>query len=776
MKCSLLCIPLIFFSFTQRPHTTAQPIHPNKVPHLPIENYPYKDPHLPIEKRITDLLGRMTLEEKVRQLDMYWGKEVANMGRHEAASWSEEKTEASLGTTGAGSVHDLYPLRPEIANQIQRYAMEKTRLGIPVLFIEEGLHGYSGFGSTSFPIPLQLASAWDTSLVYRIGRAIATETRAHGVDMILGPVLCLPHDPRWGRVEETYGEDPYLSALNGVAMVKGLQGGDVSRADAVVAEPKHFSVHGIPEAGSNTAPVNIGEREARTTFLYVFEKAVKEGGALSMMAAYSEIDGIPCVDNKWLLTDVLRKEWGFKGFVLSDLGAIKMSLEDHRVAADTADALAQTLKAGLNMQFYDFSHPGFMDAIRTAVSNGSLPAATLDRAVRDILRVKFLLGLFDHPYVDTTLKDKVFHTAAHQDLSLQAAQESICLLKNEGHVLPFKHPRSLAVVGPLAASTYLGGYSNEEGKAVSILDGLRQRAGAHVTIRYEPAYVLDQKGASLHRETPAPDTAALALLNKALDAAKQTDATIVVLGEENNIVGEGKDRAGLDLSWQQIQLVKALKATGKPIAVVLSNGRPLTINWVAANMPAIVETWFSGEKGGLAIADVLLGNVNPSGKLPMTFPRSVGQIPFYYDHKPTSGHRYVDESNTPLFPFGLGLSYTSFGYSDIRVSPSRIPAGGTAHISVRVRNTGDVEGTEVVQLYVRDEISSVTTPEKALKGFARVDLRPGEDKVVTFTVGPEHLSLWNRAMHRVVEPGTFKIMIGSSSNDIRQTAGLEVIK
>ena len=740
--------------------------------------YPYKDPHLPVDKRVADLLSRMTLEEKIRQLDMYWGKEVANMGGHEAESWSEEKVVASLGSMGIGSVHDLYPIRPEIANQIQRYAVEKTRLGIPVLFIEEGLHGYSGFGSTSFPIPLQLASAWDTSLVYRIGRAIATETRAHGVDMILGPVLCLPNDPRWGRVEETYGEDPYLAARYGVAMVRGMQGGDVSRPDAVVAEPKHFSVHGIPEAGSNTAPVNIGEREARGRYLYVFEKAVKEGGALSMMAAYSEIDGIPCVDNKWLLTDVLRKEWGFKGFVLSDLGAIKMSLENHRVAADVADAMAQTERAGLNMQFYDFPHPDFIQAMKRAVSTGALPLATLDRSVGDVLRVKFLLGLFDHPYVDTTLVARVFHNEAHQQLSLQAAQESICLLKNDGGVLPFRQVHSLAVVGPLAVSTYLGGYSNEQSKAVSILDGLRQRAGSAVTIHYEPGYVPDPKGAMLHRESAAPvaapDTMAVRLLNQALDAARQAEATIVVLGEENNIVGEGKDRAGLDLSEQQLSLVRALQRTGKPIVVVLSNGRPLTINWVAENMPAIVETWFGGEKSGLAIADVLLGNINPSGKLPMTFPRSVGQIPFYYDHKPTSGHHYVDESDSPLFPFGHGLSYTHFDYSGLQVSPANIPVGGSAQVSVHVRNTGSVGGTEVVQLYVRDEVGSVTTPERALKGFGRVELRPGEDKVVTFVLGPDQLSLWNREMHRVVEPGTFKIMIGGSSNDIRLTDSLEV--
>jgi len=369
--------------------------------------YPYMDSKLPVEKRVHDLLSRMTVDEKIQQLDMYWGKEVANMGGHEAASYSEEKVEEMIGTIGIGSVHDFYPIRAEIGNQIQKYAMEKTRLGIPVMFIEEALHGYCGFGSTSFPIPLELSTAWDTALVHKVGRAIATETRAHGVDMILGPVLGLARDPRWGRVEETYGEDPYLDAMNAVAMVKGLQGASLDREDAVIAEPKHFGVHSIPEAGSNTSPVSIGEREARSSFLYVFEKAVRDGGAMGIMAAYHELDGIPCVDNKWLLTDVLRKEWGFKGFVLSDLGAIRMTLNDHKVATDTADALAQTFKAGLNMQFYDFDHKGFHKAMLKAIDKKMLSENDLNKAVRDVLRVKFLLGLFDHPYVDTTLVSKV---------------------------------------------------------------------------------------------------------------------------------------------------------------------------------------------------------------------------------------------------------------------------------------------------------------------------------------------------------------------------------
>jgi beta-glucosidase len=722
--------------------------------------YPYKDSGLPVEQRVDDLLGRMTVTEKIKQLDMYWGKEVADMGGHEASAYDGEKVAARLGNTGIGSVHDLYPLSAGISNRIQEYALEKTRLGIPVLFIEEGLHGYSGFGSTSFPIPLELAAAWDTLLVHDIGHVIATETRAHGVDMILGPVLCLPRDPRWGRVEETYGEDPYLAALNGVAMVKGMQGRDVSHHDAVVAEPKHFAVHGIPEAGSNTSPVNIGEREARTDFLSVFEKAVKEGGALSMMAAYSEIDGIPCVDNKWLLTDVLRKEWGFKGFVLSDLGAIKMTIENHHTASGIGDAMAQTLKAGLNMQFYDFGHEDFLKAMTRDIHDGTLSLEELNRAVRDVLRVKFLLGLFDHPYVDTTLKARVFHTEESQDLALKAAREGICLLKNDGGlkggdgVLPFRSDiRSLAVIGPLAASTYLGGYSNEASKAISILDGLRQRAGNSLTINYEEGYSASQK---------------------AVELVQHSDAAVVVLGEDPAIVGEGKDRASLDLGDRQMDLIKALRATGKPIVVVLCNGRPLCIDWVAANIPSIVEAWFSGEKGGLAVADVLLGKTNPSGKLPMTFPRSVGQIPFYYNHKPTSRHIYVDEADTPLFVFGHGLSYTHFEYSGLQVQPSTIPVNGMATVRVTIKNAGDREGAEIVQLYLRDVISTVTTPERALKGFSRITLGPGESRVVNFMIGAEQLALWNREMKHVVEPGEFKIMVGSSSADIRLTDSLWV--
>jgi len=732
---------------------------------MKFRKYPYQNAKLPIEERITDLIGRMTADEKIEQLDIYWGKEVANMGGHEAISYSEEKVAKMVGTTGIGAIHDFYPLSAALPNEIQKYATERTRLGIPILFIEEGLHGYGGEGSTMFPIPLELASAWDTTLVHKIGKVIATEVRAHGIDMILGPVLGLAREPRWGRVEETYGEDPYLDACNGVAMVKGLQGKNLADENAVIAEPKHFAVHSIPEAGSNASPVSVGEREMRSSFLYVFEKAVREGGAMGIMAAYNDLDGIPCVDNKWLLTDVLRKEWGFKGFVLSDMQAIRMTLDDHHVATDISDALAQTFKAGLNMQFYDFGHAEFHQAMLKALKEKMLSEEDLNNAVRDVLRVKFCLGLFDHPYTDTTLVSKVYHTEQHQNLALQAAQEGICLLKNDRQLLPLtKKIHSVTVIGELATSKYLGDYSDGH-EGISILDGLKNRVGNSMNISYAEGYNQDT---SSIKQT--------ALLENAVVLAKQSDVSIVVLGEYESEDGENKDRADLNLDKNQMNVVQSIYQTGKPVVVVLENGRPLTINWINKYIPSIVEAWYSGEKGGLAIADVLLGNVNPSGKLPITFPRSVGQIPFYYDYKPTSLHRYIDETNTPLFAFGHGLSYTTFAYSDLRISPSNISVNGETTVSVKVENTGNVEGTEVVQLYVRDEESSVTTPLLALKGFSRIKLKPGESGIVHFELGYDQLSFWNREMKRVVEPGLFKIMVGSSSADIRQQGSLVVTK
>ncbi len=724
------------------------------------KQYLYQDADAPVDKRVEDLISRMTTEEKIKQSDMYWGREVANMDGHDASSFSEEKTNAVLGSTSIGSVHDLYPLKVEIANQIQRHAVERTRLGIPVLFIEEGLHGYVGKESTTFPIPLQLACAWDTTLVRKVGEVIGKESRSHGVHMILAPVLDLARDARWGRVEETYGEDPWLVAANGIAIVKGMQGNDLSEHHTVIAEPKHFGVHSLPEAGSNTAPVFIGEREARSTFLYPFEKAVREGKAKGIMAAYHELDGIPCVFNEWLLTDILRKEWQFEGFVLSDLGAIRMAINVHKVARDTTEAMAKTLKAGMNMQFYDFDHNSFYDAVNEALTSGQLTEKELNNAVRDILRVKFMLGLFDNPYIDPILPSQVFHTEESQALALEAAHKSIILLKNEGNTLPLKANTRIALIGELAESTYPGGYANPDKEGISILDGLKTQAAEGQSIQYQKGYTFEGN------ET--------GLLQKATDLARRSDIAIVVVGENIQKVGEGKDRSDIDLDNNQIDLLKAIHATGTPVVAVLFNGRPLTINWLDENIPAIVETWFSGEKGGIAIADILLGKVNPSGKLSVTFPRSIGQVPYYYYHKPSSKHIYVDIEDTPLYAFGHGLSYTTFEYSGLQISPNPINPSGNTTVSVTVKNTGKREGTEIVQLYIRDEIGTVTTPVKALKGFERVNLAPGESKNVIFDIGFEALHLWNRNMEREVEAGDFTIMIGSASDDIRLEGILRV--
>ncbi|WP_167018931.1 glycoside hydrolase family 3 N-terminal domain-containing protein [Chitinophaga sp. Cy-1792] len=708
------------------------------------QQLPYKNAALPVEARVKDLVSRMTTLEKIRQLDMYRGWSVSPMTEqtHEALILDEKLIKAAFAKGSFGSLHDFYPTSTTLSNEVQRYAVEKTRLGIPVLFIEEGLHGYSRRGSTSFPVPLQLAASWDTALVRQVGRAIGTESRANGTAMILGPLLDVSRDPRWGRQEETFGEDTYLVSEIGLAMVKGLQHGDVSRHDAVVSEPKHFVVHPVPEAGSNTGPVNMGVREIRSSHLPTFEKAVKQGGALGIMAAYHEIDGVPMVANRWLLTDVLRKEWGFKGFVLSDLGAVRMSLEAHHTAGSRMDALAQTINAGLNMQFYDFGHDEFEQAIDSALKQRQLSPAKLDSAVSDVLRVKFLLGLFDHPYIDTTLLAKVTHSEAHQQLALDAAARGVVLLKNDRQVLPLTGIRNLTLVGPLAVSNYLGGYSNTADTAISILTGLTQRAGDRLHIRYVAGY----------------DQSAIA----------SADAVVVVLGEDLAVVGEGKDRAGLSLDSAQLAMVQQVVASGKPVAAVLLNGRALCIDWVADHVPAIVEGWFGGEKSGQAIADVLLGITNPGGKLPVTFPRSTGQIPYYYSHKPTSYHRYVDEPATPLFPFGHGLSYTTFKYDALKLPAAPIHASDSFDIQLTVTNTGKVAGEEVVQLYIRDMVSSVTTPVRALKAFSRVALQPGASRTLQFRLSAkESLALWDRNMKKVTEPGAFQVMVGSSSEDIR---------
>ena len=687
----------------------------------------------------------MTLEEKVRQLDMYSGA-VGIMSAHTdpthaapAAVFVPEKAEQLWSALGVGSIHDLNPA-PEQYNTIQKWVIAHNRLGIPALFIEEGLHGFNN--GTVFPAPIGLASTWDLGIAQQTGAVIASEARASGVAMILAPVLDLARDPRWGRVEEDFGEDPYLTGQMGRAYVGGAQGENLASDHTVVAEPKHFAGHGSPEGGTNTSPVHMGERELRTIMLPPFAEAIREGHAMAVMAAYHEIDGIPITDDPFLLKTILRQEWGFQGFVLSDLGAIKRLYTVHHVAASPQDAACMAIHSGVDMQFYDFDHAVFQDALIGCVHNHTLPLADLDRAVRSVLRVKFELGLFDHPFVDPALRAKVYRSAPHLALSLQSARESMTLLKNDGRLLPLsKSTKAIAVIGPNAAVARYGDYEDEKnGEHISILQGIRDLLPGS-TVTFDP-------GSNI----PA-----------AVETAARADVVILALGERLGISGEGFDRSCLDLPGNQEQLLEAVESTGKPVVLVLENGRPLTIGWAEQHIPAILEAWYPGEFGGKAVAETLFGDNNPGGKLTITFPRGVGQLPDFYNADPSRIWKYADSSGQPLFPFGFGLSYTAFRYDRLVVQPPAPGAHDDIRVTVHVTNTGDRAGDEVAQLYVRENVSSVETPERALKGFSRIHLQPGETRALTFLVPQEQLAVWNADRKWVVEPGRYTVWAGGSS-------------
>jgi beta-glucosidase len=705
----------------------------------------YRQADAPTEQRLDDVLSRMTLEEKVRQLDMYSGAtgimSAHNDSTHAApdAIILPEKAQQLWGELGVGSVHDLYPT-PEQANAIQKWVIAHNRLGIPALFIEEGLHGIDT--GTVFPAPIGLAATWDPEMARDTAAAIAAEARSMGVDMILAPVLDLARDPRWGRIEEDFGEDPYLTGQMGLAYVRGAQGESLASDHTVVAEPKHFAGHGSPEGGTNTSPVHMGERELRTTMLPPFAEAVREGHTMAVMAAYHEIDGIPITDDPFLLKTILRQEWGFSGFVLSDLGAIQRLYTAHGVAASPQDAACMGIRAGVDMQFYDFDHSVFQKALIDCVHDQALAPTDLDRAVRSVLRVKFELGLFDHPFVDPTLKPKVYRSPRHLELSLQSARESITLLKNDGQLLPLsKSTKRIAVIGPSAAVARYGDYEDEKnGEHISILQGLRDLL-SQSTVAFDP-------GSNI----PA-----------AVETAARADVVILALGERPGISGEGFDRSCLDLPGNQQQLLEAVAGTGKPVVLVLENGRPLTIDWAEQHIPAILEAWYPGEFGGKAVAETLFGDNNPGGKLTITFPRSVGQLPDFYNADPSRVWKYADGSGQPLFPFGFGLSYTTFRYDRLAVQAPIAGGHGDVRVTVDVTNTGNRSGDEVAQLYVRENVGSVETPERALKGFSRIHLQPGETRTVTFLVPQRQLAVWSADNKWAVEGGRYTVWAGGSS-------------
>ncbi len=749
--------------------------------------HPYRNPDLPIDQRVADLLGRMTLPEKLAQMSIFPGNIAEDVdslldaaGRLDAAralaAWPH-----GAGAVGRLGLHRSPGDTARLGNAIQRLLIEQTRLGIPAFFVDEALHGLMAQGSTSFPQAIALASAWDPDLVQEVFSATAAEMRARGGNYALTPVLDLARDPRWGRSEETYGEDPHLAAAIGVAAIRGLQGDGLPIApDRVLATAKHFAVHGQPEAGCNGGPTNFALRDIREVFLRPFQAAVTAAGVQSVMASYNEIDGIPVHVNRWLLGDVLRGEWGFEGFVTSDGYGIHQLISEHRVAADLADAARQALLAGVDFELDD-AFPTLLAQVRA----GAVPEAAIDQAVARILRAKFLLGLFEQPYADPDHADQITNCQTHQELALRAAQRALVLLKNDS-LLPLdaQRLRTLAVIGPNAADLHLGGYSVDPGRGVSVLDGLRARLEGAAQVHYAEGCRITEGvqgwqgwwNDAVIPADPAEDDARIA---EAVEIARRADVVLLVLGENESTCREGwsaghlGDRDTLHLPGRQDDLARAVLATGKPVVVLLLNGRPLSIVELAERAPAILEGWYLGQETGTAVADVLFGDVNPGGKLPITFPRSVGQIPAFYNHKPSARRGYLFNDNAPLFPFGHGLSYTTFAFDNLRVTPQQIPPDGAAVVSVAVTNTGQRAGDEVVQLYLRDQVSSVTRPVMELKGFRRVTLQPGETQTVGFTLTREHLQFLDARMQLVVEPGLFDVMVGGSSAQV-QTVALEV--
>lgn len=715
----------------------------------------YLNPALSPDARAQDLLKRMTLEEKARQLDMYSGLDDlkganndqpadAKMHIRPEGVFDPALAGQKLGQLGAGSIHDVYP-SPQLYNQIQAWVIQSNRFGIPALFIEEGLHGYMTHAQTIFPQSVNLAATWNPDLARQESAAIAAEARATGVDMLLGPVLDVARDPRWGRVEEDFGEDPYLTGQLGLAYVRGMQGESLATDHTVIAEPKHFAAHGSPESGLNTAPVHVGEREIRSVMLKSFEPAVREGNAMALMAAYHDIDGIPVTGDPWLLNDVLRGEWGFKGFVLSDLGAIRRLYDTHHVAASPAEAVRLAVSSGVDMQFYDFPHDVFQGALLDGVKNGQLPQEVLDKAVFRVLRAKFMLGLFDRPFVDEALDASVRRSQAHLDLSLDVARQSMTLLKNDNNLLPLdKDTKRIAVIGPNAELARLGDYNSSrvsEGTAFGMLAQIRKIVSAQSRVDFADGQKTDE----------------------ALVLAKQADVIILALGEDPKVSGEGHDRSQIDLPGNQEALLNAVVATGKPVVLVLQNGRALTIPHATASVQAVLEAWYPGEFGGRAIAETLFGDNNPAGRLPVSFPKTVGQLPVFYNHFPSKNNEYVDGDNAPQFVFGYGLSYTSFKYDNLKVTAPQT-SGGDMLVAFDLTNTGQRDGDEVAQVYVRQTTASVATPVRALKGFSRIHLALGETRHLVIPLKTSDLAVWGKDRAWKVEAGEYQVFVGGASD------------
>lgn len=746
----------------------------------------YKDPSLSIDIRLSDLLSRMTLEEKVGQLlcplgwEMYeiHGSEVHPSGkfkqlikeRNAGMLWATYRADPWTKKTLANGLNP--ELSAKAGNALQKYVMENTRLGIPMFLAEEAPHGHMAIGATVFPTGIGMAATWSPELVKEVGQVIAKEIRSQGGHISYGPVLDLTRDPRWSRVEETFGEDPVLSGILGASMVDGLGGGNLSQKYATIATLKHFLAYAVPEGGQNGNYASVGIRDLHQNFLPPFRKAI-DAGALSVMTSYNSIDGIPCTSNHYLLTQLLRNEWKFCGFVVSDLYSIEGIHESHFVALTKENAAIQSVTAGVDVDLGGDAYTNLCHAVQS----GQMDKAVIDTAVCRVLRMKFEMGLFEHPYVDPKIAAKTVRRKEHIELARKIAQSSITLLKNENSILPLsKTINKVAVIGPNADNRYnmLGDYTapQEDSNVKTVLDG--------ILTKLSPSRVEYVRGCAI-RDTTVNE------IEQAIEAARRSEVVIVVVGgssardfktsyketgaavaEEGSVsdmeCGEGFDRASLSLLGRQQELLESLQKTGKPLIVVYIEGRPLEKNWASEYADALLTAYYPGQEGGNAIADVLFGDYNPSGRLPISVPRSVGQIPVYYNKKAPRNHDYVEVSSSPLYSFGYGMSYTTFEYSDLQVVQK---SARCFEVSFKVKNTGKYDGEEVSQLYMRDEYASVVQPMKQLKHFERFYLKKGEEKKVTFVLTEEDFFLVNYTLKKVVESGNFHLMIGAASNDIR---------
>ena len=861
----------------------------------------YRDKSMDTDSRVNDLLDRMTLEEMIMQTDQYFTPDFSDMTKYgEVERLDMDRLDSLLRGYSVGSIQ-ARGMTPEQTNTVQRYAVEKTRLGIPFLFSEEALHGLCHLSATAFPQQIGLAATFNPSLGEKMGRAIGTETRAMGIHETYSPVMDLIRDPRYGRTEESYGEDTHLCSEFARAVVKGMQGKNLSDPDAIAAEPKHYAGYGSPVGGLNCAPSAMGRHEVFSDVLPVFEAAVAEAGACDVMCSYNAIDGTPVSADHELLTEVLRGKWGMRGFVRSDLTAVERLYDNHYLAPTRKEAMAMGLEAGVDLQLYDFPHDEWQNGLKELVTSGRLDREVIRRACGRVLKVKFLLGLFDNPYVDVSRREKYARSREHLDLSLEIARQSMTLLKNDDGLLPLsKNIKTLAVVGPCAGHAVLGDYTTEGKTGVSILEGIKQTVSPETTVLYdagckilgdtaipipsemledeegnpgltgryynsfepegEPVLTRNDRRISFNwiLSKPHPDiehecfsvrwtgkmkptetfdgwigfsthdsmrlyidgeliidgwgerkdagrTVPFSFVrgrehdivieftndqrgarvifgyirefedfSNAVEIAKKADAAIVCVGDSPETCGENLDRASLDLPGNQLDFIKAIAATGTPVVLVIQTGRPVSAVWEHKNIPAILEAWFPGELGGIAVAQTLFGDSNPSGRLPISFPKSVGQIPCHYTRRPGGGRKYVEMDWLPLYPFGFGLSYTTFSYGGLSLSRDVISAGESVYAEFTVTNTGDRAGDAVPQLYLRDEVSSTVKPLKALAASAKVPLLPGESKKVTLEITPREMRTLDRNFNWSVEPGDFKVWLADNCDHMIESACFRV--